>query len=432
MRGWMRVAMMASLVGAAVLSACGGGSSSSSGKANLRLLNASPAYPSLDLQAAGVAVDTGVAYGTVGAYAAVGDTSVATVVNNTGSTTGLSTATRSLTKDVNWTLVTYGSLGALKTALIREDVVAPAAGLTSLMLLNYAPDAGAVDIYLTGSTDTDLTSFTPIATVAAGSGVGYLSVASGTYRLWVTGTGDRTDLRLDKQGLVLGSAQVDSLVITEGAGGMLVNSVLVQQQGTATALTNTMARVRVVSATSDRGSVTVNVAGTPVVSSVASPEIGAYTLVTASTQAPVTASVNGTALAVANQSLAFGGDYTMLVWGSAGAPKFSMIADDNRYPTVSTNAKIRLVNATSGPSNSLTLLADLSPVANNVAQGAGSAYASVLANNQMQLNVSSATVASIYSSGTNGTPVLAKGLYTVFMLGDSGAPVAQVRKDRVN
>ena len=104
------------------------------------------------------------------------------------------------------------------------------------------------------------------------------------------------------------------------------------------------------------------------------------------------------------------------------------MVDDNRFPTVTGGAKIRLVNATAGTATALTMKADFSAVADTVAQGQASAYANVTASSAMRIDVSSASNPSIYT--LTGATIAAKGLYTVYMLGDSAAPVGDPRKVR--
>jgi hypothetical protein len=421
---------MALVAGATLVAGCGSGSSSS-GTANVRLLNATAGYGSLDLALDTVVANKAVLSGAVGSYASASTSGVSTVVSVTGSTSALSTATRTLSKDTHYTLIAYGSSGALKTALIQEDVAAAAANVTSLQVLNLAPDAGAVDVYLTGNNDA-IDSATAMATnIGTGSSLPYTSVTAGTYRLRVTGAGSKTDLRLDVQGLVLTSTQVASLVLTEGAGGVLVNSVLLVQQGaaTGTTLANSQARVRVIAAVSNGAIVTANVAGSAVATGVTAPNIGAYTQVAASTGAPVVLSVNNVQVPVANQLLLNAGDYTMLVWGDAAAPQVTLLADDNRFPTVTGNANVRLINASSGAATSLTMKVDFSVVAQSVGQGQASAYTNVPASTTSRLDVTSATgTPAAYT--TSPVTFVAKGLYTFYVLGDSAAPLQDFRKER--
>ncbi len=427
-RRWL--ASWAGLAGAAVLAVagCGGSSNSGSDTASVRLLNASTGYASLDLALGTTSTNTAISPGAVGSYADVATTGVATVITATGSPAALSSITRTFSKATHYTLMAYGQAGALKTVMIAEEVAAAASGQASLQTLNLALNAGTLDIYLTGSADA-LADASPVATgVAAGGNTSFTTLTAGTYRLRVTGSGDKTDLRLDVQGLVLGSTQVASLVLSEGIGGVLVNSVLVQQQGTSAALNNTQARVRVVSAVTAGASVTARVGGTPVAAGVTAPNIGSYAQVAGGGTVPVLLSVNGTAVAVANQPLPVGGDFTLLVWGTAAAPQVTRLVDDNRYPTVAGNAKIRLINGTTGTATAMTLKADFSAVAASINPGQASDYGNVAANNAMRLDVSSGSNATLFT--LTGATVAAKGLYTMYLLGDAAAPVADFRRDR--
>jgi hypothetical protein len=425
---WAKMALVMGVgAGVALLAACGG-NSNSSGSASVRLLNASSGYSALSVAFDGATASSTQAFGGASAYLTAGSSGASTAISDTSSTSALSTTTRTFSKDSHYTLLAYGSSGALKTDLLEEGVAAAATNVTSLQVLHRAPDAGSVDVYLTGNTDSLDTATALTTSLGVGSNLSYTAVTSGTYRLRVTGAGDKTDLRLDVTGLVLASTQVANLVLTEGVGGVLVNGVLLVQQGTATPLVNTMARLRVVSAVASAASVTAAIGSTTVASAVISPTIGNYTPVTGSTSAPLNLAVNGAVVAAANLALLPGGDYTLLVWGSAAAPQVTLVVDDNRYPTVTGGAKIRLVNATSGTATALTMKADFSAVADTIAQGQASAYANVASSTTMRIDVSSASNPSVYT--LTGATITAKGLYTLYVLGDAAAPIAELRKVR--
>lgn len=435
MRQWMRVAAVAAMAGAALLAGCGGGKSSS-GNGQLRLLNATSGYGALDLQLAGAAVtgDTGLGYGAVGSYAAVADSGVATAI--TSSSNIYYNATPSFSKNVNYTLVAYGSPGALKAAIVAEDVAAPGDKQSTLVVRNFAPSADKVDVYLTSTGTAALTVESPLARSVAGSGsVALTNLSAGTYRLWVTRAGDITDLRLVADGLVLGNAQVSSLILTETAGGtpvsggVLVNALQVVQGGAVTALPNKQARVRLVTSLPSSATVTASAAGTPL----AAGPIGNYTLVTGSTAAPVVLTVNGTAVPVANQALTAGGDYTLAVWGdpAAGGVQTALVADDNRLPLSATNAKIRLVNLTYGTSTAYTLLTDSRPSISNVQPGVAAPYVNVTPNSTMQLEVDPAGGGNaVFQTTSTGKPVSANTVWTVFLRGDAAAPVGLALPER--
>jgi hypothetical protein len=430
--GWLAMA------GAVALAGCGG-NSNDDGSAQVRLLNATNGYPSttagyaaLDLYLDGTlqTSNSGLAYGGVGSYTGVSSTdSRVTAIMSGGQTTALSSSSRSFVKDVSYTLVAYGWAGALKVAQIEEDITAADSGKSKLTVSNLATDAGSVDVYVMGTADS-LDSATPLtSSLAGGSSVSSLNPGVGTFRVVVTAANDKTDVRLDATGLTLASTQVGTLMLTSGSGGTLVNALMAIQKGTVTALNNTKARARVVGSVSGNGRVTLQTMGSTLAAAATSPSIGSYTLIDGSTSAPVTVSVNGTAVAVANQALVAGGDYTLMVWGDAAAPQFTLVADDNRLPSVTSNAKLRLVHGVAGLTAPLTLAADFSAVASSVAQGQASAWANVTASSAMRLEVTSPLSSTPLWTLTDAT-VSAKGLYTVFMLGDSTAPQAVLRKDR--
>lgn len=430
-RGLLWGAVAGAAVPSALLSACGGGGSSSSdGAARLRLLNVSNGYPSLDLRVDDVVAQGAVAYAAAGSYSSVSTASISTVITSAGSSTALSTASRTLAKDVAYTLVAYGWAGALKTAILQEDVAGADAGKAKLQVLNLATDAGTLDIYLTGNDDL-LDDATALTTgLAGGATLSHTSISAGSYRLRVTGNGDKTDVRLDVTGLALTTTQVASLVLVPGAGGVLVHAVLAVQQGAVSALSNRQARVRVVSAVGGNGRVTAAVGGSTLASAVTSPTIGNYAQVTTTGSAlPVVLSVNGSVVAVADVAVAAGGDYTLLVWGPASAPQTTLVSDDNRLPATSGNAKVRLVHAVAGLDAALTLTADFSAIASSVAGGQASAFANVVASTAMRLEVNSPlSTTALYTLSSVG--IVAKGLYTVFMLGDATAPMGALRKER--
>lgn len=429
-RGAARRLGWALLAATAWLTGCGGGGGGDSGSAALRLVNASPGYAALDLYVDDSKANSAVATGATGGYASVtAGTAVSTVLTSSGSSTALSTSSRTLSAGVSYTLVGYGWQGALKTALLQDDVEAADSGKSKLLVMNLATDAGALDVYLTG-TDEALDDATAVASgVEAGNSVGHFSHTSGTYRLRVTGAGNKSDLRLDVSGLSLASTQVAALMLTPGSGGVLVNAQLLVQKGASTVLANTQARARLVASVSANGRVGASANGSTLASSLTSPGIGSYTLVTGSATAPVTVTVDGVAVSVPAQALSVGGDYTLLVRGDAAAPQVTVLTDDNRLPSVSTAAKLRVLNGLNGLDAGLTLSADFSALASNVLPGQASSYTSVTASTAMRLEVSSALSNTPLFQLTDAS-ISAKGLYTVFMLGDVASLQSVLRKER--
>lgn len=418
------------------LAGCGGGSDAT--KAQVRLVNASPDYAQLEWRVQDQVRQGPVAYGAAEAYVEVDPGKADSTVGSVGSATALLSFTPALSEKKHYTLLAFGSAGALRQMRLDENVGAPEAGRALLRVINAAADAGALDIYLTAQGD--LLS----GAVAAQNGVGYGNVGSftalnsGTWQLRVTAAGSKTDLRLDVPSLAFGSKQVSTLVLTPTVGGIMVNALMLVQQGSITRLDTQHARVRLAAGVADSGVVGAAVGTTSLVSAntggavIASPSLDDYVLVPMGVSA-VTATVNGNPLALPAQTLLAGGDYTFMVHGPAASPLASWIDDDNHLPSDASRAKLRLVSGVADSAAPLAMTLDGRPVAGAVALGQASPYS---------------LVSPIAPGGTNGilsitatglsTPVLttpsqtfaAGSSYSVFLLGPLTSPTAIVRQDR--
>ena len=422
---WLPALLLSATV--ALIGGCGGASDDDD--ATVRVINASTNYGALDLHVDDTLRSSAIAYGQTSGYIGFEAGSHTTTLTRTGSTTALSSVSRTLSSDYGTTVIAYQADGSLKTAQLSDSESAPSSGRAKLLVFNASPDAGSVDVYLSGSSDTLDNATLVASSVSAGSSSGsYTTVGSGTYRLRIAAAGSTTDLRLDAASMTLDSQGVYALVVTPTSGGVLVNSLLVRQGGAITQLDTDLARVRLVSAVASGGTVGAAFNGSTLATSVASPAIGSYALVKAGSATP-TISVNGASLSTAAITLAAGSDSTLLVWGPAASASLSVISDDNRLPTSSTSAKIRLIHGASINSNPLTLTANYSAVAENIALGAASTPTSVTAGSSTTIEVSDTTLSTALYSVSDVT-LSARGVYTVFMLGSGSSVTGALRKER--
>jgi Domain of unknown function (DUF4397) len=415
------------LLAAALLAACGGGGEDRS-KAQLRLVNASATYAALDLVVDDARLQSSVAYGQSASYVEIDPEETATEITRPGSSTPLATANPAVSEGDRYTLVAFGGEGSLRTTLLDDNADAPDSGKVRVRVLNAAPDAGNVDVYLT-TADAPLADAEALqAAAAVGTVTAYTTVDAATWRLRVTAAGDRDDLRLDLSGISLTSRDVVTLVITPGSGGVLVNALVVVQRGAIGIQAGASARVRAVAAVTDSGAVAATVGGVALMNGTGAPAVGRYLLVPAGA-AVATANVNGNAVTVPAATLTAGADYTLLVWGPASGGAAAWLEDDNRPPTVSTRAKLRLVNGVAGLAATLALTLDFIPVADGVAGGSASPTTLVDTTADGTLTVTSPGLGAALWSDTE--VVLAAGsVYTLFVVGPSGAPTGILRKDR--
>ena len=426
----LRLYPILAALSALLLSGCddGGGS----GHTNLRLVNVSPGYDSLDLYANTADDDTdrqrvaGVTYQTVSSYTQLESGTYNVKFKRSGVTSTLLTVSgRAFADDTHHTFVAFGSAGHFASLQIDDDVAPPDSGRAKVQVLNVA-EAGSLDVYLTESS-VSLDDATPVvAGVAAGTSSAVSTIDSGDYRLRVTGASDSDDLRLDVPNITLDSRQVLSLILTATQGGVLVEAWTLPQQGSLTKFANTKARLRGAVGTT-AGPVVMRVGGVGVLNGAVG-VVGNYAQVEAGS-VPVTLTVNGVAVAVPNQTLVAGGEYTLLAWTNASGTQTTLIGDDNRLPTASGKAKIRLINGLSSLDVPLTLAVNFSPIAEGIALGQASAFTEVDDGTDYQLDVTNTDTAANLVTKTSVT-LQSAAVYTLFMSANGTAVSGTLRKDR--
>ncbi len=412
---------------ALLLAACGGGDDNDRTKAKLRLVNASSAYAEIDLFVEDTLRQGSVGYGNTASYVEVDPGEADSKITRSGSTTALLSFTPGIERNKHYTVLAYGAEGALRQMLVDDNVGEPDSGRALLRVVNAAPDAGKLDIYLTAA-DEPLASAVPVQAGAEyGVANGLLTVDSTSWRLRVTAAGSKTDLRLDLPALVLESKQVATLVLTPARGGVLMNTLLLTQQAGIARQDTALARVRVAAGVADSGAVSAAVGGRVLMASVGSPAVGLYALLPAGTQ-PVALAVNGTALATPAVTLAAGADYSLLVRGTPAAPRSGWIEDDNHRAADSRQVRLRLVNGVADLAAPLSMTVDFVPVADGVTAGAASGYASLDATLTAQFSVTAAGLATPLFTAVD-QPLVAGAVYTVFAVGAQSAAVGILRKD---
>ena len=423
MRAWL---MRCLALGLGLLAACGGGTDKT--QAQVRLVNASAGYPALEMTVDDKRRFADVGYGESEDYADVDPDKADTEILAPGSASALLRFTPEVAKDHRYTVLAYGNEGSLAYTLLDENDDEPDDDKSLVRVINVAPDAGDLDVYLTGPDDS-LAGAVPLQAGAAYGTLGdALLVNDGTWRLRATAAGSKTDIRLDVGGVELDGKTAMTLVLTPAQGGTLVNALLLEQDGAIARYDVPLARLRIGATLPLGASVSATVGGSPIAAGVAAPAVGLYVPVAAGSPA-VALNVDGAAVPVAAPTLAAGADYTMLVYGSPAAPQVSWIADDNRLPTVSGEAKVRLVDGVGGLAGGVSLTVDFVPVAGNVAPGAASDYTSLTATTTAVIAATGSADAALLYSAIDQT-LEAGAVYTVFVTGTHDAPSGILRRDR--
>ncbi len=431
--GLPQVLRAAALACVALLAACGSSSNNTPGQASVRVLNLTTDVPSIDLLANDTTLASAQGASAPSADALIDAGTYTMAVRRAGSATSLLSGSYSLGQDQHYLAVVWGRETALRLSTLPEDAdnTAIGTGVARLRIFNATIDSGAVDVYLTTAT-ADIAETTPLAANSTAGTIGaYKDISAGTYRLRLTGAGDPADVRLDIPAITLTAQKHATLVVTAGASGVLVNGNQVEQRGALTALRNTQARVRVVASVEGSGNVGATLGSRTLVGSLRSPTLGPYTLVDAGTAA-LTVRVNGSNISGTSRTLVAGSDYTVLAYGSLAAPQVRVLNDDNRLPSTTGRARVRLVNGTAG-GDPLTLSIDYQSIASDIPAGSASNYFTVTstpvgsATTQVDVTAPSAAAALFSTTAAN---LQNAGVYTVYMLGGNALPIGRIQKER--
>lgn len=432
MRCFLRLsAVLAALAALVSLGGCSSGDDSADARS--RLLNVSSGYQSLDLYVNEDDSDSdslkasAVTFAGLSDYSSVSSGTYDIKFKRAGvSSTLLTLSDKNLADDSNVTYVAYGALGRFGVLEVGEDVEEPDdEGRSKLQAINVS-EAGALDVYLTES-EVPLEDASPLFASAAGA-AGMLTTDRGDYRLRVTGANDITDLRLDIPNITLSNKGVATLILSETRSGMLVDALLLPQQGSLTQFVNSKARVRAAVGIGSGSMASLRVGGVSIVTGQGRGVISPYAQVEAG-EATVTLAVDGAQVPVDNQTLVAGGDYTVLIWTDASGTRASLIADDNHVPTNSNDTKIRLLNGLSTQAVPVTLYVNFFPYAEGTVLGTASTYADVDSGTDFQVDVYNALTATALLS--READLQASGVYTLLVFGKvDGTVDSTLRKDR--
>ncbi len=405
----------------------GGGSDSGGGDGAVRLVNAAEGYDSLDLYANDTEISSAVSLDSAGDYTTLGSNTYTFKLKRAGSSTTASSGSRTVSGSTSYSLLAYSTADSLRSVMLSETEVAPSSGAAKLRVFNGSVEAGTLDVYVTDPTASLNDSSPTVSSVGTERVTTYNEISEGTYRIRVTGAGDKNDLRLDLPSVTLNDQQITTLVLTSTPGGVLVHGTTLDQKGDVAARKNPSARVRLVAGANANASVAATVRGVQLSAGQPSSSVGNYLLVGAGALTG-SVSIAGQAVTLPTGTLAAGSDNTLLVTGAAGSGTATLLADDNRPPLNTANTKLRLVNGVGSSASPMTLTADFGAVATDIGPNAASTPASIPAGTLIRLEVTSPAGGSLYLA--EDVTLLATRVYTVFMLGDANAPVGIPRRDR--
>jgi Domain of unknown function (DUF4397) len=156
---------------------------SSAPQAHVRIINATPDAPRLDLYQDSNALAFNLDFGTVTSYIQLAPGAYNITANTAGTRQVLSAAKTTFTTAGQYTVLIGNTAASLQQLTLADQSQPAPPGQTALRFISQATRAGAIDIYLVPSGQ-KISSVTPLVTgFAFGANTGYINVPAGTYSL---------------------------------------------------------------------------------------------------------------------------------------------------------------------------------------------------------------------------------------------------------
>lgn len=252
--------------------------------------------------------------------------------------------------DTTYSAIAVGKVadGSLAPLVLTQPSTDVAAGSARAFVVHAAPDAPAVDVFVT-TPGADLSATAPLGSFAFQESLGPVEVAAGDYQIRVTPAGDATAVLFDSGTVTLadGADLLLSAVANTGPGSSPISLALLDGTQSGEIFdAATPARLRVVHASPDAPNVDV-IANDSItlVSDLPFPSSSGFLSVDPATyNVKVTAAGNASAVVIdADLTLEAGVSYDVLAIDNLASIQALIAADDPR--PIATAAKLRIVHA---------------------------------------------------------------------------------------
>jgi len=184
------------MLGLALTTACGtGGTTEPSTVAALRVYNASPDSPPIDIFLRGGQITQGLPYANGRLHVFVNAGAGDIQVQNSATADVLLTYSANLAGSTPYTFIFTGLTGSLQAVFLTDDTTAAPTNQFKVRFIHVAPLGPPMDLYITDPAD-DITAATPLATgIAYTKTSAYVTAPIGTKKLRLTQAGTKTVLR---------------------------------------------------------------------------------------------------------------------------------------------------------------------------------------------------------------------------------------------
>ena len=244
---------MVALIGAA-LAGCGGDSSHDD-DARLRAVHASPDAPRVDIVVNNKKLaEASYSEATGFVSQSPGNATININVNGSNPTVTALSASAALERDKYYTVFAANNVAAIEALIVVDENNAPASGNAKVRVVHAAPNAPAVDVFVTAPTaDLASAAVTPTLNfafkgVVPANGVKALEIPGGDYRIRVTPTGDKATVVYDSGtiNVAAGSDLVIAAIKENSAASVApISLLLLPKTGASAVLPDARAKVRV-------------------------------------------------------------------------------------------------------------------------------------------------------------------------------------------
>ena len=192
----------------------------SNNQAIVQFINAANSYATADLFVDGVDALSGLPYGQgTSIYVNAPTTPRSFAIRSAPDTTTLASSQLVVANNGTYAFILTQHTAGAGLIVLPDTVSSPPVNSIGLRIVNVAPAAGVVDVYVTGADSTALT--TPVAANIPFEGVmNYQYIGVGAVHLVVTAAGTKTVL-LDVNATQLTAGQVRTIVVIDADGGGL-------------------------------------------------------------------------------------------------------------------------------------------------------------------------------------------------------------------
>ena len=149
----------------------------------VRVIDASPDAPGLDLYQGTAILAYNLGLGTLTSYVPITPGTYNVSADQAGSHSQLITATGTFAAEAQYTVLIGNYLNALQELILKDQNTASPLGQVNLRFVDQSVRAGALDLYLVPGGSTVVTQRPVVTGISFNTNTGYLSVPAGTYTL---------------------------------------------------------------------------------------------------------------------------------------------------------------------------------------------------------------------------------------------------------